>query len=123
MNLEAFLMDVLAPILDHPESLRIEVSGEGKKREVLIHAEPADRGRIIGKSGRMISSLRTLCKAAGEKAGLVVELELFEEDDGPRPAPRCDRALPDHNVGGSGGDIASEASRPSPPVQVRPREA
>lgn len=81
MNVEAFLKDVLTPVLDHPEALRIEVKGEGKKRDVFIHANAQDRGRIIGKSGRMISSLRTLLKAAGEKSGLFLNLELFEEDE------------------------------------------
>ncbi len=85
MNFEAFLKDVLSPILDHPEALRVEVKGEGRKRDIFIHAEPGDRGRIIGKSGRMISSLRTLAKAAGEKAGLIIELEIFEEGREPRP--------------------------------------
>ena len=80
MNLEAFLTDVLTPVLDHPEALRIEVKEEGRKCDVLIHAEPKDRGRIIGKSGRMIGSLRTLCQAAGEKAGIRVNLEIFEEE-------------------------------------------
>lgn len=80
MNVEAFLKDVLTPMLDHPEDLRIEVKDDGKKCEVLIHADARDRGRIIGKSGRMISSLRTLTKAAAEKSGLIVNLELYEED-------------------------------------------
>ena len=80
MNLEAFLKDVLTPLLDHPEDLRVEVQGEGRKRDVLIHAEARDRGRIIGKSGRMISSLRTLVKAAGEKSGLIISLELHEDE-------------------------------------------
>jgi hypothetical protein len=31
----------------------------------------------------MISSLRTLCKVAGEKAGLQVEVEIFDEDGRP----------------------------------------
>ncbi len=81
MNLEAFLSDVLTPLLDHPEALRIEVKEEGRTCNVLIHAEPKDRGRIIGKSGRMISSLRTLCQVAGEKTGQRVNLEIFEEED------------------------------------------
>lgn len=80
MDFEAFLKDVLTPALEHPGDLRIEVSGEGRKREVLIHAAPSDRGRVIGKSGRMISSLRTMCKVAGEKAGLQIEVEVFDED-------------------------------------------
>lgn len=88
MNVEAFLKDVLTPVLDHPEDLRIEVSGDGRKREVLVHADARDRGRIIGKSGRMISSLRTLIKAAGEKSGLIINLELFEEHDPRVGGPR-----------------------------------
>lgn len=78
MNLEAFLMDVLTPLVDHPDQVRVDVASNGKRRDVLIHAEPGDRGRIIGRNGRMISSLRTLCKMAGEKAGLSVSLELYE---------------------------------------------
>ena len=83
MDFEAFLIDVLTPILDSPEALRVEVKAEGRKADVLIYADPRDRGRIIGKSGRMISSLRPLVKAAGEKAGLhTVNLELFDGDEG-----------------------------------------
>jgi len=87
VDLEAFLKDVLTPLLDHPEQLRVEVSGEGRKREALIFAAQPDRGRIIGKSGRMISSLRTVAKAAGEKAGLFVNIELSDEDEGKDGAP------------------------------------
>lgn len=81
MDLEAFLGDVITPLLDHPEAFRVEITGEGRKRDVLVHADPGDRGRIIGKHGRMISALRTLCKTAGDKAGLSVNLELFDEDE------------------------------------------
>jgi predicted RNA-binding protein YlqC (UPF0109 family) len=81
MNLEAFLRDVLTPLLDHPDALRIEIAGEGRKRDVLVYADAVDRGRIIGKHGRMISALRTLCKTAGEKAGLSVDLELYDGDE------------------------------------------
>ena len=82
MDFEAFLTNVLTPILDQPQDLRVEVKGEGRKVDILIYADPKDRGRIIGKSGRMISSLRTLVKMAGEKAGAaVVNLELYDGDE------------------------------------------
>lgn len=81
MNLEAFLRDVLTPLLDFPDALRVEISGEGKKRDVLVFADPKDRGRIIGKHGRMISALRTLCRTAGDKVGLSVNLELYDGDE------------------------------------------
>ena len=80
MNLEAFLTDVLKPLLDHPEALRVETEDKGRARALTIHADPADIGRIIGKSGRTIQSLRTLCQVAGEKAGLRVDVEVHDED-------------------------------------------
>ena len=80
MDLEAFLKDVLAPVLDHPEDLSVEVKNNGRQVDVSLRARQEDRGRIIGRNGRMISSLRALCKTAGEKQGLFVNLELVEDD-------------------------------------------
>jgi len=80
MNLEAFLKDVLMPVLDHPEELSIETRKNGKRLDVLLRARQEDRGRVVGRNGRMISSLRALCKVAGEKQGLHVNLELVEDD-------------------------------------------
>lgn len=101
MDLEAFLTDVLTPMLDHPEALRVEVIAKGRGREVLIHAEGEDRGRIIGRSGRVISALRTLCLTAGEKAGLDVRLELFEEEDEADRPPRSPRRSADPRPAGA----------------------
>jgi len=85
MDLEAFLRDVLAPALDHPEDLGIEMRTGGRQMDVLLRARQEDRGRIVGRNGRMISSLRTLCRAAGEKQGLYVSLELAEDEaDSPK---------------------------------------
>jgi len=80
MDLEAFLRDVLSPILDHPEELSVEINNNGRQMDVFLRACQKDRGRIIGRNGRMISSLRTLCRAAGDKQGLHVNLELIEDD-------------------------------------------
>ncbi len=79
MNLEAFLVDVLKPLLDHPDALRVETEDKGRTKALTIHADPSDIGRIIGKSGRTIQSLRTLCQVAGDKAGLRVEVEIHDE--------------------------------------------
>jgi len=89
MDFEAFLIDVLTPILDNPEALRVEVKGEGRKADVLIYADPKDRGRIIGKSGRTITAIRTLLINAAAKNSKRVMLEIIEPEGGrPRsPAP------------------------------------
>jgi predicted RNA-binding protein YlqC (UPF0109 family) len=91
VNFEAFLKEILDSAVEHPEQLRVEVAVNGRKQDVIIHAVPSDRGRIIGRNGRLISSLRTMCKLAGEKAGLIVNLEVFDEDgkDHSRETQQC----------------------------------
>ena len=79
--MKAFIEYVVKALVDHPEQVDVkEVDGE---RVVVfeVRLNPTDIGKVIGKSGRMISSLRTLCKAAGEKDGLFINLELFDEDE------------------------------------------
>ena len=86
MEFKAFIKDVLTPVLDYPEELDVEVVKNGKQLDVLVSARQEDRGRIVGRNGRMISSLRTLCRAAGEKQGVYVNLELVEDEvDGSNP--------------------------------------
>jgi len=81
MELKAFIKDVLTPMLDYPEELDVEViMKRDKQLDVFVHARQEDRGRIVGRNGRMISSLRTLCRTAGEKQGVYVNLELVEDE-------------------------------------------
>ena len=80
MDLKAFIKDVLTPVLDYPEELDVEVKTRDKQLDVFVRARQEDRGRIVGRNGRMISSIRTLCRAAGEKQGMHVNLELVEDE-------------------------------------------
>ncbi len=50
-------------LVDHPESVRVR---EKRGRGVLVYVvevEDADRGRVIGRKGRVIEALRTLTRA------------------------------------------------------------
>jgi len=80
MDLEAFLKDVITPMLEHPEEFTVEIKNNAKYLDVLMRARQGDRGWIIGKNGRMISSLRAICRAVGEKHGLHINLELVEDE-------------------------------------------
>jgi len=46
---------------------------------VTIRVDPEDIGRIIGKRGATINSIRLLCKAAAVKSGERVEVDIQEE--------------------------------------------
>lgn len=74
----AALLDYLVrALVDDPEAVvirRTETSG-GELFEVTV--SPDDVGKVIGRSGRIIKSLRTLMRAAGSSDGRHVDLEIL----------------------------------------------
>jgi predicted RNA-binding protein YlqC (UPF0109 family) len=77
-DLVAFIVESL---VDNPEEVQVtEVRGRGSTVLELAVAQ-ADMGRVIGKSGRVIDSIRTLLQVRAAKDGRRVELELLEADE------------------------------------------
>ncbi|HET7481250.1 MAG TPA: KH domain-containing protein [Actinomycetota bacterium] len=69
----AFL-EYLAPwLLDHPDEVEItEAEGERGALVLEMHVHPDDMGKIIGRRGRIIRSIRTLARAANRDGGAVM---------------------------------------------------
>jgi len=74
------LLDYVGPwLVDHPEDMRVlEVEGEGNVLILEVSLHPDDVGKIIGRGGRIIRSLRTLAKAAGQRDGRSVMVEVVD---------------------------------------------
>ncbi|MEN3202512.1 MAG: KH domain-containing protein [Atribacterota bacterium] len=65
-------------LVDEPDKVSItEVKGE---RSVVyeIRVSLADKGKIIGKQGRVAKALRTIVKAASAKSGTKAVVEILE---------------------------------------------
>ena len=77
-DLVAFMVESL---VDHPEEVQVtEVRGRGSTVVELAVAR-ADMGRVTGKGGRVIDSIRALMHVRAAKEGKRVELELLEADE------------------------------------------
>jgi predicted RNA-binding protein YlqC (UPF0109 family) len=74
------LVEYVAPwLVEHPEAVEIEeVETEGGTVVVEVSVHPDDVGKIIGKRGRIIRSLRTLAKAAGQRVDENVTVEVVD---------------------------------------------
>lgn len=74
------LLEYAVPwLVDNPDDVEIaEIEAEqgGLILELSVH--PDDVGKVIGKRGRIIRSLRTLSKAAGQKQGASVTVEVVD---------------------------------------------
>jgi predicted RNA-binding protein YlqC (UPF0109 family) len=66
-------------LVDHPEDLAIaEVDGEDNSLILELTVHPDDVGKVIGKRGRIIRSLRTLARAAGQRDERAVSVEVVD---------------------------------------------
>jgi predicted RNA-binding protein YlqC (UPF0109 family) len=73
------LIELLARrLVDDPDAVRVErVTGEDAT-VLRLHVAPDDRGKVIGRQGRIVRSLRTLVRAAGGRGGERLVLEIAE---------------------------------------------
>ncbi len=77
-DLVTFLVTSLVEV---PDEVQVtEVRGRGSTVIELAVSRP-DMGRVIGKGGRVIDSIRTLMQVRAAKEGKRVELELLEADE------------------------------------------
>ena len=80
--------EIARALVDHPEQVDVrEVDGE---RVVVfeLRLNQTDIGKVIGKSGRTITAIRTLLTSAAAKQGKRAMLEIIEPDNRrPQGAP------------------------------------
>jgi len=66
-------------IVEKPEEVVIEEKEEEGNTNILLTVANLDMGKIIGKNGRIIKSIRTLLRIKAIKNGQRVFLELTEK--------------------------------------------
>jgi predicted RNA-binding protein YlqC (UPF0109 family) len=71
------VIDYLAKALvDHPEEVRVTEQIDGDRVQVRLDVAEDDWGKVIGKGGRIASSMRALVKVAAVREDVRVNLEI-----------------------------------------------
>jgi predicted RNA-binding protein YlqC (UPF0109 family) len=65
-------------IVEDSEAVRVEEIESDGDLLLRLHVAEADRGKVIGRRGRMVQALRTLARASGARSDLRVLLEIAE---------------------------------------------
>ena len=65
-------------LVDHPEDVQVRESGGGSRVRIELSVLKDDMGRVIGKSGKVANSIRTLLKVAAERSGKQATLDVME---------------------------------------------
>lgn len=78
-ELRVLVEEVVCPLIDSPDELEVASSEEGSDVLIEISVNPDDAGKVIGRQGRVIKSIRTLARAAATRKGLNVDVELLDD--------------------------------------------
>ena len=69
---------VVRPLVDYPDDLEITSREEGGAVLIEISVNEEDTGKVIGRQGRVIKSIRTLARAAASRNDMRVEVEILD---------------------------------------------
>lgn len=77
---------IVSNIVNHPESVTIteEQTEDKEATKYLIKVDPEDVGRVIGKEGKVIKSIRQIVRIAAIQKGTRAIVDLLEDDATPR---------------------------------------
>jgi predicted RNA-binding protein YlqC (UPF0109 family) len=65
-----FVANFAKLIVSNPEDVRVEVKQGDKATELLLFANQADIGKLIGKEGKMIGAIKTVISGCKAKDGV-----------------------------------------------------
>lgn len=77
-NPELLLENIIKNLVAVPEEVEIEITETASTTVLSIDVVPDDRGKIIGRGGVIIESMKTLFKAIGGRRNRSIILDIKE---------------------------------------------
>lgn len=78
-NIVGLVEAIVLPLIEFPDDLELSAS-EDEDGSILVEmrVNEEDAGKVIGRQGRIIKSIRTLARAAAARSGVQVDVELLD---------------------------------------------
>jgi len=71
---------IVKSLVDNPDQVEVHEVDDRSATIVEVSVAQPDMGRVIGKSGRVINSIRSIVQVAAAKQGQRVSVEIIEEN-------------------------------------------
>lgn len=68
---------IVKSLADHPEAVKVTEVAEDTRVVLKLEVDPEDKGKIIGRQGRVAQAMRTLLRVAAVKKGTRATLEIL----------------------------------------------
>jgi len=94
---QEFLEFLIKALVDNPDAVKTDRKVDEMGVLLTLHVDPADMGKIIGRSGQTAKAIRSLLRVVGIKNNARVNLKIEEPEGG--KGPRAARSDFDSVVG------------------------
>lgn len=74
------LEDLARRLVDEPDAVRVDQVEEDGELVLRLFVAEADRGKVIGRQGRIARALRTIVRASAARERRRVRLEIVDDD-------------------------------------------
>ena len=74
--MKELVLRIVKGLADHPEQAQVEASDNGGVQHLHLTVAESDKGKVIGKQGKVIKAIRTVVSAAAQKAGKKAQVEI-----------------------------------------------
>ncbi len=85
--LREFLEASIRALVDDQQAVQIQEERNGSLLRYTIQVAESDRGRVIGKGGRIVNALRTVAQAVGAKNRLRVQVIVITDGENADASP------------------------------------
>jgi predicted RNA-binding protein YlqC (UPF0109 family) len=75
-QLENLLLFLARSLVDEPEKVEVSSRETGSRVNLTLRVASGDVGKVIGRQGRIVKSIRTVMKAASVKANKRVNVDV-----------------------------------------------
>jgi uncharacterized protein len=76
--MKELLEAIVKALVDNPDQVQVRAVEAEQVTVFELRVHPSDLGRVIGREGRMVDSIRTILAAAGMKLRKRVTVEILE---------------------------------------------
>jgi predicted RNA-binding protein YlqC (UPF0109 family) len=80
MPMKELIEYIARSLVDHPDQVTVRELGSGNRVRMELNVSRDDMGRVIGKSGKVANSIRTLLRVAAEREGKQATLDVVEPE-------------------------------------------
>lgn len=72
------LQGIIEALVDEPEAVELTEEDVGETQLIEVSVDNSDLGKVIGRQGRTVRSMRTLLEVRGAETGTYYDLEILE---------------------------------------------